>query len=314
MHLTVTEADAGSRLDRFLARALADYSRTFFARLIESGKVAINGQKEMRPRRVIRSGDSVEVDFPPPSPSDIQPEEIPLDIVFEDDWLAVVVKPAGMIVHPGAGRKSATMVNALAHRFGRLSQRDPTRPGIVHRLDRDTSGLLLVAKSERAHYKLARQFQRREVEKQYLALVFGTGLDLHGKIDAPIGRHHLHRTRMAVTRTGRAAVTLYDELEILPEFTYLRVTPKTGRTHQIRVHLAHKNHPIVGDMVYGGGRLQTVKNLEIRNRLKELNRLFLHATFLRFCHPKTGEVVQFESPLPADLEELVLFIRAHSQR
>lgn len=312
-HLTTTESDAGTRLDRFLAKELPDYSRTYFSRLIENGKVSVNSQMEMRPRRVVRSGDSVEVDFPPPSPSEIQPEDIPLDILFEDDWLAVVVKPSGMTVHPGAGRRNATLVNALLHRFNRLSQKDPTRPGIVHRLDRDTSGLLVVAKSERAHHKLAGQFQRREVEKHYLALVFGRGLDLHGRIEAPIGRHHLHRTRMAVMRAGRAAVTLYDVLETLSEFTYLKVMLKTGRTHQIRVHLAHKNHPIVGDAVYGQGRIQNVRNTEVRTRLMLFNRLFLHATFLQFRHPKTAEVLQFEAPPPEDLNELLAFIRAHGQ-
>jgi 23S rRNA pseudouridine1911/1915/1917 synthase len=308
--ITVTQDEAGVRLDRFLAKTFSEHSRTYLSKLVEGDKVSINGVTENRCRRMVRPGDSIEIDFPPAQPSGVQPEDIPLEILFEDDWLAVIVKPAGITVHPGAGHKRGTLVNALVYRFSQLSQRDPARPGIVHRLDRDTSGLLVVAKSERAHHKLAGQFQRREVEKHYMTLVFGAGLDLHGKIEAPIGRHHSQRTRMAVSRTGREALTIYDVVEVFSEFTYLRVGLKTGRTHQIRVHLAHRGHPVVGDMVYGKGRLQNVRNEQIRARLQEVDRHFLHAAFLQFRHPKTAEMLRFESPLPPELEDLLTFVRA----
>ncbi|MBI4454469.1 MAG: RluA family pseudouridine synthase [Acidobacteria bacterium] len=311
--LIATEEDAGNRLDRFLALKISDHSRTYLARLIESGGVELNGKMETRCRHIVRAGDRIDIDFPPPEPTGIQPEDVPLDIVFEDESFVVLVKPAGMTVHPGAGQKTGTLVNALVYRFSRLSWRNHERPGIVHRLDRNTSGLLVVAKSERVHHKLAAQFQRREVEKHYLALVFGSGLDLHGKIDAPIGRHPLHRTRMAVTRSGRHALTLYDVLETFRDFTYLKITLKTGRTHQIRVHLAHVSHPIAGDSVYGKGRLENVRSKEIQTRLTTLNRLFLHATFLQFRHPKTAEILQFSSPLPQDLTSLLEFLKAEDR-
>ncbi|HEY2932560.1 MAG TPA: RluA family pseudouridine synthase [Acidobacteriota bacterium] len=307
--LIVNEEDAGSRLDKFLAHSLQDFSRTFFARLIDEQRVYVNGVAETRARRSLKAGDSISLTIPPPEPSTLQAEDLPLDVLYEDDWLAVVVKAAGMTVHPGAGRRSGTLANALMHRFGTLSRADPSRPGIVHRLDRDTSGLLLVAKNERAHHKLARQFQRREVQKHYLALVYGTGLDLHGKIELPVGRHPHHRTRMAVTRAGRPALTLYDVLETFAHFTYLKINLKTGRTHQIRVHLSHKNHPVVGDAVYGRGRLQNVQRPEIEGRLRQFNRLFLHAASLSFLHPKTGAAMTFESPLPPDLVDLLDFLR-----
>ena len=185
--LAAEQTDDGDRLDRFLARSLPEFSRTYLASLIDTHNVTVNGKTVTRRREPVCAGDKIEISLPPPEPAGVTPEEIPLHVLFEDDWLAVVVKPAGMTVHPGAGQKSGTLANALAHRFHSLSRGCPERPGIVHRLDRDTSGLLVVAKSERAHHRLARQFQRREVQKHYLALVFGTGLDLHGKIDAPIG-------------------------------------------------------------------------------------------------------------------------------
>ncbi|MBI3941104.1 MAG: RluA family pseudouridine synthase [Acidobacteria bacterium] len=310
-HLVVAETDTGIRLDRFLAQNLPDYSRTYFSRRIEGGDVAVNGRIELRCRQAVQAGDRVDVDFPVIQPAAVRPEELPLDILFEDDWLAVVVKPAGLAVHPGAGRKSGTLANALAHHFNRLSRRDPQRPGIVHRLDRDTSGLLVIAKSERAHHRLARQFQQRLVEKYYLALAYGSGLQAHGRIEAPIGRHPVHRTRMAVIRSGRPALTQYDVLERFHGFIYLRISLKTGRTHQIRVHLSHLNHPVVGDAVYGKGRLQTLPNKQIQACLQQLNRLFLHATLLEFSHPVTGQRMRFESPLPQDLEGTLNFVRKH---
>jgi 23S rRNA pseudouridine1911/1915/1917 synthase len=307
--LVASEADDGKRIDKFVAEHIPDFSRTFLSRLIGDGRVTVNGTVALRPRQIIHSGDQVEIDFPPPTPTNLEGEERPLEILYEDESLAVIVKPAGLTVHPGAGCKSGTLANALVFHFSRLSQKDAQRPGIVHRLDRDTSGLLVIAKSERSHHKIARQFQQRTVEKRYLALVFGRGLQSHGQIDAPIGRHPTHRTRMAVVRAGRPALTQYDLIEEFHDFTFLKIGLKTGRTHQIRVHFAHLSHPVVGDQVYGRGRLQGVHSRGLQEHLEKLNRLFLHATYLRFSHPATGEELQFNSPLPEELASILDLVR-----
>jgi 23S rRNA pseudouridine1911/1915/1917 synthase len=226
--------------------------------------------------------------------------------VYEDDDLVVVNKPAGMIVHPAAGVAAGTLANALAFHFRALSSgSDQARPGIVHRLDKDTSGLIVVAKTESVHHDLANQFRAREVFKSYVALVHGQLEKERGEIDQPIARDSRHRTRMAVVRGGRPALSLYRVRQRFDRFTLLDVELKTGRTHQIRVHLAWLKHPVVGDETYGGGRDKTVVNSLIRGRIAKLGRQFLHAEKLGFRHPRTQEFKKFSAPLPAELDEFL---------
>ncbi len=301
----VGEEDQGKRLDVFLAARLADWSRARIKRLIETGEALVEGQ-EVKPAYRLRAGERVEIELPEVRPVDLQPEEIPLDIVYEDDALVVINKPAGLVVHPGAGVRSGTLANALAYHFAQLSARGgPLRPGIVHRLDRETSGLIVVAKNETVHEKLAEQFQSREVFKSYVALVHGHVAEESGRISEPIGRHPSKRTRMAVVRDGRSALTLYRVRRRFKRFTLLDVVIKTGRTHQIRVHLAWLKHPVVGDSEYGQGRDRTVPDLRLRALVVGLRRHFLHAERLGFVHPRTGERMEFVAPLPAELEKFL---------
>src|SRR6185369_6109458 len=268
-----------------------------------NGKVA-------KPSYKLREHDEIEVDLIAPAIDFFTPENIPLDIVYEDDVLAVVNKPAGLVVHPAAGTPSGTFANALAYHFEQLPDRGANvRPGIVHRLDRDTSGLLVVAKTEIALENLSDQFRDRTVFKSYVALVHGRVAG-PGKIDQPLARDPSNRTRMAVVRGGRNALTLYRVRQAFDRFTLLDVELKTGRTHQIRVHLAWLKHPVVGDETYGGGRDNTIKDPQLRARIRALNRQFLHAEKLGFRHPTTREFVKFESALPSELEDLLTQINA----
>ena len=279
-------------------------------KLIENEDVLVNG-KASKPSYKLREGDEVEIELTAPPTTDFAPENIPIDIVYEDDTLVVVNKPAGLVVHPAAGTPSGTLANALAYHFQQLPDRGTgVRPGIVHRLDRDTSGLLVVAKTEAALENLSDQFRDRTVFKSYVALVHGRVLSDSGKIDQPLARDPSNRTRMAVVRGGRNALTLYRVRRSFDRFTLLDVELKTGRTHQIRVHLAWLKHPVVGDETYGGGRDNTIQDPQLRARIRNLNRHFLHAEKLAFTHPKTKELVKFESPLApgvirivADLED-----------
>ncbi len=293
----------GARLDAYLASQIEGWSRARLQRLIESEDVLVNG-KIAKPSYKLRDGDEIEVELVA-SPIDVfTPEDIPLDIVYEDDVLVVVNKPAGLVVHPAAGTPSGTLANALAYYFQKLPGTG-VRPGIVHRLDRDTSGLLVVAKTDAALENLSDQFRDRTVYKLYVALVHGRVLSNSGKIDQPLARDPSNRTRMAVVRAGRNALTLYRVRRAYDRFTLLDVELKTGRTHQIRVHLTWMKHPVVGDETYGGGRDNTIKDPRLRARIRGLNRHFLHAQKLGFKHPATGEFVKFESPLPHALEELL---------
>ena len=234
------------------------------------------------------------------------PQDIPIEIVYEDDDLVVVNKPSGMVVHPAAGVASGTLANALAFHFQKLSSAGgEARPGIVHRLDKDTSGLLVVAKTENAHDDLANQFRAREVFKSYVALVHGQLETDRGEIDQPIARDPRHRTRMAVVRGGRPALSLYRVRQRFGRFTLLDIELKTGRTHQIRVHLAWLKHPVIGDQTYGGGRDKTVVDSVIRSRVAKLGRQFLHAEKLGFRHPRTREFKKFSAPLPKELGEFL---------
>lgn len=298
----------GARLDSYLASQIEGWSRARLQRLIENEDVLVNG-KVAKPSHKLRDGDEIEVELVAPPADVFTPENIPLDIVYEDETLVVVNKPAGLVVHPAAGTPSGTLANALAYHFQQLPGTH-VRPGIVHRLDRDTSGLLVVAKTDAALENLSDQFRDRTVYKSYVALVHGRVLSNSGKIDQPLARDRSNRTRMAVVRAGRNALTLYRVRQAFDRFTLLDVELKTGRTHQIRVHLAWMKHPVVSDETYGGGRDNTIQDPRLRARLRALNRHFLHAEKLGFKHPKTGEFVKFESPLPPELEDLLTRINA----
>ncbi|HET6976880.1 MAG TPA: RluA family pseudouridine synthase [Pyrinomonadaceae bacterium] len=296
---------AGNRLDAYLASQIEGWSRARLQRLIENEDVLVNG-KSSKPSYKLREHDEIEVELIAPATDAFVPENIPIEIVYEDDTLVVVNKPAGLVVHPATGNPSGTLANALAYHFQNLPGGGAgVRPGLVHRLDRDTSGLLVVAKTESALENLSDQFRDRTVFKSYVALVHGRVISNSGKIDQPVGRDLGNRTRMAVVRSGRNALTLYRVRQAYDRFTLLDVELKTGRTHQIRVHLAWLKHPVVGDETYGSGRDNTIQDARLRARVRSLNRQFLHAEKLGFTHPKTGEWVKFESSLPEELAGLL---------
>ena len=303
MFTKIGSEHAGLRLDAFLASQIEGWSRARLQKLIENEDVLVNG-KPSKSSYKLREGDDLEIELTAAPTTDFAPENIPIDVVYEDDTLVVVNKPAGLVVHPAAGTPSGTLANALAFHFQQLPARG-VRPGIVHRLDRDTSGLIVVAKTEAALENLSDQFRDRTVFKSYVALVHGRMSPDSGKIDQPLARDRSNRTRMAVVRGGRNALTLYRVRRSFDRFTLLDVELKTGRTHQIRVHLAWLKHPVVGDETYGGGRDNTIQDPKLRAHVRNLKRHFLHAEKLSFTHPTTGEVVKFESPLPAELSALL---------
>jgi 23S rRNA pseudouridine1911/1915/1917 synthase len=301
------------RLDSWLARELPGLSRARIQSLIGAGHVRLQG-KATRASARLRPGQAVSVDVPEPAPARLLPEDIPLDIVHEDRQLLVLSKPAGLAVHPGAGRPGGTLVNALLRHVRDLSGVGGVlRPGIVHRLDRGTSGLLVVAKDDETHRALAQQFAGRTVEKEYLALVLGVPARREGTIDAPVGRDPVHRKRMSArSPRGREARSSYAVREAFDGAALLRVRIFTGRTHQIRVHLASLGHPVAGDATYGGTRPAPSQKTSSRAALASLERPALHAARLAFTHPGTGQRVVFESPLPPDLQGVVDRLRAGS--
>lgn len=304
--LKVDDTAAGARIDAFLASRI-QLSRTRIQRAIEDGDVLVNDRPTKSSYR-LRAGDAIEIELIEPPALEIAPEAIPLRIVFEDDDLIVVDKPAGMVVHPGAGIDSGTLANALVYHFNQLSgAAGRIRPGIVHRIDKETSGLLMAAKNDLAHEKLSDQFRDRKVFKMYTALVYGRVKEDRKEITAPIGRSPRNRTRMAALAggAGRAAHTVFEVRARYSEFTLLDVEIKTGRTHQIRVHLAHINHPVAADRIYGAGRENGVRDAEIKKMIKNLNRHFLHSSRLAFTHPRSGARMEFHSPLPAELAALI---------
>jgi 23S rRNA pseudouridine1911/1915/1917 synthase len=293
---TAGNAEAGRRLDNVLHERLPEYSRSRIQEWIRNGRVLVNGAAA-RASYTVRGGEAIQVEPADPPPLHAEPEEIPLSILYEDDDVVAVDKPAGMVVHAGAGVHSGTLVNALLHRFGALSRvGGEMRPGIVHRLDRFTSGVILVAKNDFAHRKLAVQFSSRRVEKVYLALVHGAVKQESGAIDKPIARDPVHRTRMtARLREGRTAHTEYRVAARLAAFTFLEVRIGTGRTHQIRVHMASIGHPVAGDTLYGAPAQVP--------GCAPLGRFFLHAHRIRFFRPTDGEPVTIVSPLPQALQD-----------
>ncbi len=317
-----SSTDAGKRLDAFVAEQIEGWSRSRLQRLIEGGDILVN-QKEVKSSYKLRDGDEIDVDLTEVPVAKFEPENIPLDIVFEDEFLAVINKPAGMVVHPGAGNENGTLANAISYHFGLGSldfgveggegqskiQNLKSKIGIVHRLDKDTSGLIVVAKDEQTHEALADQFQKREVFKSYVALVHGSPRDNTGTIDRPLARDRWHRTKMTVAANGRHALSIWKVRQRFEKFALLDVEIKTGRTHQIRVHLASINHPVVGDGTYNEGRDNTIANIDIKNAIRILNRFFLHAAELSFVHPKTGEEARFVAPIPAQLVEFLAKIK-----
>jgi 23S rRNA pseudouridine1911/1915/1917 synthase len=302
---------AGVRLDVWLARQLPDLSRARVQALVADGHVLVDGTPT-RPSARLRPGQGVVVHVPAPTPAAPAPEDIPLHVVHEDAQLLVVDKPAGLVVHPGAGTRSGTLVNALLRHVTDLSGVGGVlRPGIVHRLDRGTSGLLVVAKDDATHRDLVRQFAGRTVLKEYLALVHGVPSPREGRVDRSIGRDPVHRKRMSVRAPrGREARTSWTLVETFDGASLLRVRIHTGRTHQIRVHLASLGHPVAGDATYGGTRTPSSRRGEARAALGSLARPALHAARLAFTHPATGERVDFTSPLPADIEAVLEQLRA----
>ena len=316
------EQDIGKRLDVFLSEKIADWSRARLQKLVDDGDVSVNG-KAAKSSYKLRGGEEIEVELAEDLIEKFEPENIPLDIVYEDEFLVVVNKRAGMVVHPGAGIFSGTLANALAFHF-RINSEDlkdeistdekskiavlKSKIGIVHRLDKDTSGLLVVAKNETVHNNLSRQFANRKVAKNYLALTHGRIETQIGKIETAIGRDAKNRTRMAIVKAGREALTLWKVRRRFDKFTLLDVEIKTGRTHQIRVHLASVNHGIVGDETYNAGRDKTVADANVKQAIANLNRFFLHAEKLSFTHPKTLEKMNFAAPLPTELTEFLKLI------
>jgi 23S rRNA pseudouridine1911/1915/1917 synthase len=305
LHLSVSADNEGERLDAFLASHIEGWSRARLQRLIEEADVLVNG-RVIKSSYKLRLNDEIEVELTPPPSTSFAPENIPLDVIYEDDELIVVNKPAGIVVHPAAGVMSGTLANALAFHFQQLSNSGgAVRPGIVHRLDKGTSGLMVVAKTESAHEDLADQFRDREIFKSYMALVHGQVEKRTGKIDQPIARDRGNRTRMAVVRGGRPSLSIYRVRKRFERFTLLNVELKTGRTHQIRVHLAWLKHPVVGDEAYGSGRDKTIPDHKLRSEIASLGRQFLHAEQLGFRHPRTKEEMRFTAPLPSELEAVL---------
>jgi 23S rRNA pseudouridine1911/1915/1917 synthase len=298
----VSPDESGVRIDRYLTSVLGGQSRSQIQRLIKEGKVTLGGIS-VAANRVVKAGDAIAVDIPDPVSPIPQAEEHDLDIVYQDSDVVVVNKPAGMVVHPAAGHAQGTLVNALLHEVDDLSGvGGELRPGIVHRLDRGTSGLMVVAKNDRAHVELSRQFHDREVEKEYVALVWGV-VQAGKRIDLPIGRDPVDRKKMsAKARRARSAVTRITAALQMPGVTLVHVAIATGRTHQIRVHLSEIGHPIVGDAMYGGLRRRVPGDLR---PVLALERPFLHAGRLVFHHPADRRKMEFEAPLPRDLQTVL---------
>jgi len=298
------------RLDRVLTARLPSLSRARIQKLARDGFIRIAGEAT-RPSRAVRSGEVITVTLPPPAPTRLQAEEIPIDVLYEDDRLLVLVKPAGLVVHPGAGSPSGTLVNALLARGpGWSAIGGEERPGIVHRLDRGTSGVMVVARDDEAHRSLSGQFKDRTVEKVYAALVWGSPGSSSFEVNAAIGRDRILRKRIS-TRTShpRNASTRFRVEERLKGFALLEARPLTGRTHQIRAHLVTVGLPIVGDEEYGGRRWKGLPEGELRRALASFRRLGLHARLLSFDHPTTGERCRFEAPLPAEITGLMELMR-----
>ena len=301
-----SQIESGARIDRYLAEQVPDLSRSRIQKLIEQGQIQVNGQVCLSKKVTVQEGDRIFVTVPDAEPLDLQPEVIPLEILYEDEHLIILNKPIGLVVHPAPGHEGGTLVNALLAHCGDLAGIGGVqRPGIVHRLDKDTSGAIAVAKTDLAHRHLQAQFKAKTARRDYLAVVFGAPTQLSGTVDAPIGRHPIDRKKMAIVseeKGGRRAVTHWQIEERLGNYTLMRFMLETGRTHQIRVHSAHIGYPVVGDPVYGAGRSVGVK----------LTGQALHAQRLRLQHPVSGEWLEAIAPLLSEFIKLVEVLRRRS--
>jgi 23S rRNA pseudouridine1911/1915/1917 synthase len=310
--IRVTKKDQGRRLDQFLSETNLNLSRSQAKHWIEKHHIFLN-QKPTKPSAHVKTGDMVSGFLPEPKPLSLKPESIPLTILYEDSSIIVIDKPPGMVVHPAYGNPSGTLVNALLYHCKDLGGINGVlRPGIVHRLDKDTSGVMVVAKDDEAYHHLIKQFKNRTVKKVYSAIVYGRFTQNEGLIDSAIGRHPSERKRMSTrTKKGRTAITRWKRIEEFDSCTLLEVFPQTGRTHQIRVHLSSIGHPLLGDPLYGRkGRPGTIHDPVLKECVKRMNRQVLHAQRLEFTHPRTGERVQFVSPIPQDIKEVLEWLRA----
>jgi 23S rRNA pseudouridine1911/1915/1917 synthase len=311
-----SKKDQGRRLDQFLSETHLNLSRSQAKSLIEKHHIFLN-QKPTKPSAHIKAGDTVSGTLPKPSPLSLKPEPIPLTILYEDSSIIVIDKPSGMVVHPAYGNPSGTLVNALLYHCKDLGGINGVlRPGIVHRLDKDTSGVMVVAKEDEAFHQLTKQFKNRTVEKIYWAIVYGRFSQNEGLIDSAIGRHPSERKKMSTrTKKGRTAITRWKRVEEFYSCTLLEISPQTGRTHQIRVHLSSIGHPLLGDPLYGRkGRPNAIHDPFLKECVKRMNRQALHAHRLEFTHPRTGERVQFFSPIPQDMKEVLEWLRLQTKR
>ncbi len=302
------------RIDKYLHGRFQDLSRRFIQDAIKGGSVKVNG-KIVKPSFKLSIGDKIDLILPKPPSNDILPENIPLDIIYEDSDLIVLNKQADMIVHPARGNTHGTLVNALSYYSNELSSGlGEFRPGIVHRLDRDTTGVMVVTKNDIAQWKIAKQFEHRQVKKNYLAIVHGTAELNADRISAPLGVHPRAREKYAIRpKIGKEAITFYEAIESFRGFSLLKLTPKTGRTHQIRVHLSYIKHPIVADDMYGGKLVYEWQLADVEPAVQDpvINRVALHASTLEFKHPTTGEIMKFEAPLPEDIQNLLDMLRKY---
>ena len=308
----VTQEDVGSRLDLFLSRMSLELSRNQVQRLIDNNCILVN-DKPQKSSYKLRLKDQIQVFVPPPPPVQLQPEPLSLDVVFEDDHLIVVNKPPGLVVHPATSHRTSTLVHGLLYHCDHLADLGgPLRPGIVHRLDKDTSGIIVVAKDDSTYRHLSKQFKRKLVYKEYSALVYGRLPHSSGQFTDPIRRHPKNRKKMGIMAGGREAFTFWWLELLFGEVSLVKVVIKTGRTHQIRVHFAHAHHPVVGDATYGGKkRVKAVQNHLLRARLSKIKRQMLHARRLSLVHPVTGETLDWSAPLPEDMSELLEFLRKY---
>ncbi len=308
--LIVSIDDDGKRIDQLLGEHFPELSRSAASRLIRDGHVSISGRAVLKSSRKCDAGELIEVLLPAPEDSGITPQALPIEVVYQDDDLAVINKDVGMVVHPAAGHRDGTLVNALLYHLDGLSGvGGETRPGIVHRLDKETSGLLVVAKHDRAHRQLSETWNSEAVRKFYLALVYGSPTPPSGTIDKPIGRDPRDRKKMGVVASGRKAVTVYRTIQSFPGCSLLELELKSGRTHQIRVHLKSIGHPVVGDTVYGGAQWKGVQDRAVQTALRSMKRQALHAARLEIVHPITGERMVFEAPLPEDMAKVLEKLR-----
>ncbi len=306
----IASDSANQRIDKFLSSYDSILSRSFIQRLIDNGSVTVNG-KFAKSSYKLKEGDEIKIEIPELEPSTVKPEPIPLDILYEDESVIVINKPAGMVVHPAAGNYSGTLVNALLYHckdtlsgIGGIE-----RPGIVHRLDKDTSGLLMAAKDDFTHNHLSKQLKDRTIVRKYLTLVKGNIKEDSKKIEIPIGRHVSDRKKMSIkTKRGRIAITEFTVMERFGDYTLLEIRLKTGRTHQIRVHLSAIGHPVAGDRVYGVGQGLSLAKATLKG-CPTISRQMLHAAILGFIHPKTGKYLEFNAQLPDDMKDILIFLR-----